>query len=243
MASNQASTYCSAWTLSFDHLTKHFAIRISTRISRFSYLVAFICNIEGYPTARLKMNLLALPYDIRHKIYEHSFPPGQQIYIQVLGSELKSITPEYKIPNGLLLTCRALNAEANEYLYNSYLFNIIGTKQDCLSAYKSFLANVKKHARDEVHVDAFSNGAHSSTMCISIHSGAGRVAMLERRERGERKEIAELEYEVASSAASRRSPRSWTNSTYAITLLTLPLRDIILTMALVVLLFAWFIGQ
>ena len=187
------------------------------------------------------MNLLALPYDIRYKIYEYSFPPGQQIYIQVLGQTLRSITPEHKIPNGLFLTCRALNAEANEYLYSSYLFNIIGTKQDCLSAYKPFLETVKKHARNEVHVDAFSNGAHSSTMCVSIHSGAGRVAMLRRRERGERKEIAELEKEVAMTAASRRSLRSLTSSISGVRPLTSRRRVIAAVLALVVLFFAWFI--
>ena len=112
---------------------------------------------------------------------------------------------------------------------------------DCLSAYKPFLDTVEKHARNEVHVDAFSNGAHSSTMCVSIHSGAGRVAMLRRRERGERKEIAELEKEVATTAASRRSLGRLTSSISGVRLLTSRPRVIAAILALVVLFFAWFI--
>ena len=189
----------------------------------------------------LTMNLLDLPYDIRYKIYEHSFPPGQQIYIQVLGLKLLSITPEHKIPNGLLLTCRALNVEASEYLYSGYLFNIVGTKQDSLLAYNPFLDIVKKHARGEVHVDAFSNGAHSSTMCLSIHSGGGRVAMLKRRDRGERKEIDELEHEVATFAGNRRSLRSLANPRSGTNPLSFRLQAIAFAVALVMLFLAWFV--
>ena len=150
------------------------------------------------------MDLLALPYDIRYKIYEHLFPPGKQIYIQVLGQTLRSITPEHGIPTNLLATCKALNTECSEYLYHNYLFNIIGNKQHCLSAYKDFLSIVKKYARNEVHVNAFSNGSHSSTMCLSIHCGEGRTAMLRRRERGEPKAIDELEKEVAANRSLQR---------------------------------------
>ena len=160
------------------------------------------------------MHFLSLPYDIRYHIYEHAFHPGQQIYIQVLGSNLRSITPEHKLPTTLLLTCRALNSEVGQYLYNSYLFNIIGTKRDCLATYGSFLRVVKKYARNEVHLDAFSNGEHSSTMCISIQAGEGRMAMMKRRERGERKEIHELEKEVAATARSQATSVPWTIRQY-----------------------------
>lgn len=153
------------------------------------------------------MALLALPYDVRYQIYEHLFPPGPQIYIQVLGQMLLPMTPaNNRLSTALLYTCRALNEEASEYLYNRYLFNVIGTKPQCLAAYKGFLQTVEKYARHEVHVNAFSNGAHSSTMCISIHSGEGRTAMLMRRERGEPKAIDELEKEVAASSLYLKRP-------------------------------------
>jgi hypothetical protein len=159
------------------------------------------------------MDLLSLPYDIRYKIYEHVFPPGKQIYIQAFGANnlqswpqtLRSITPDHGIPTNILSTCRALQAEGSEYLYNNYLFNIIGTKHHCLDAYNDFLSTVKKYARNEVHVNAFSNGSHSSTMCLSIHCGEGRTAMLRRRERGEPKAIDELEKEVAANRSLQES--------------------------------------
>lgn len=143
------------------------------------------------------MDLLSLPYDIRFQIYKHIFPPGEQIYVQVLRNTrtLKSITGE-PIPTQVFLTCRALSSEASEYLYNNYLFNIIGRKQDCLAAYESFLSIVEKYARNEVHADAFSNGLHSSTMCVSIQSGEAKMPMLKRRARGEWTKIKELEREV-----------------------------------------------
>ena len=143
------------------------------------------------------MHLLALPYDVRYQIYRHVFPFGEQIYIQAFRSTLKSITPEHTIPTELLLTCRALNRETSEFLYNNYLFNIIGTKKDCLATYTGFLETVEKHARNKVHIDAFSNGSHSVTMCFSIQAGEGRMPILERRKRGERKGIEELKREVA----------------------------------------------
>lgn len=184
-------------------------------------------------------NLLSLPYDIRYKIYEHLFPAGNQIYIQVVnqGRALKSITPNQGLPYGLLLSCSALNAEASDYLYNTYLFNIIGRKQHCLQAYKDFLATVRKHARNEVQINAFSNGSHSSTMCLSIHSGEGRSAMLRRRERGEPKAIDDLEKEVAAKAASRRW--RWVDALPRAQSFAHRRQAVAVLIGLVVLLFAW----
>lgn len=158
------------------------------------------------------MDLLSLPYDVRYQIYQHIFPSTEQIYIEATSSRLKSISREQKVPTALLLTCRAINAEASEYLYSSYLFNIVGRKSDCLKAYKRFLGAVEKYARNTVHVDAFSNGSHSATMCMSIQVGEGRMKILRNRERGERKGIAELESEV-KLAKDRRS--LWTGQMYA----------------------------
>ncbi len=142
------------------------------------------------------MHLLALPYDIRFQIYSYLFPPGQQIYVQTIGTKLRSMTSEHKIPVNLLKVCKSLNIEAGEHLYSGYLFNVIGRKKDCLVAYEQFLRTMQKYAREEVHVDAFSNGSHSSTMCISLQAGTSKMALLRRRERGEPKRIDELEQEV-----------------------------------------------
>jgi len=140
-------------------------------------------------------HLLSLPYDIRYLIYQHLFPPEEQIYIQALGTTLRSILPEDGLPINALRVCHQLNAEASGYLYNSYLFNIVGTKKECLSAYQPFLKNLRKHAQHNVRVNAFSNGEHSATMCISLQAGDARMGILKRRRRGEPKAISELEQE------------------------------------------------
>jgi hypothetical protein len=145
------------------------------------------------------------------------------------------IPAKYRLSTGLLSTCRAINEEASEYLYNRYLFNVIGTKQHCIAAYKGFLQTMEKYARHELHVNAFSNGAHSSTMCISIHSGEGRTAMLRRRARGEPKAIVELEKEVAGSSR----PLRWRGSEPSLVFTPLGLKAAYALAALLVSLFAW----
>ncbi|KAK5173422.1 uncharacterized protein LTR77_002103 [Saxophila tyrrhenica] len=144
------------------------------------------------------MHLFDLPYDVRHQIWTHVLPPGQ-IYIQATARGLRSITPEEKIPVELLRVCEALNAEVGAHLYGK-LLNIVGRKQDCLVAYKAILETTRKYAREEVNVDAFSNGSHSATMCISIHAGQANRAYLQRRERGEPKAIEDLEEELRGSS-------------------------------------------
>ena len=153
------------------------------------------------------MDLLSLPYDIRYQIYKHLFPAENQIYIQVLDQKLQGRTIKRKVPTNLLLTCRALHIEAGDYLYSSYLFNIIGDKRLVLSMYQPFVDTTKKYARDEVRVEALSNGSHSSTMCMSIYAGDAKKAIINRRERGEPKAIHDLEQEVAAMPANRRAGR------------------------------------
>ncbi|KAK4500464.1 hypothetical protein PRZ48_008653 [Zasmidium cellare] len=149
-----------------------------------------------------KPHLLNLPYDIRFLVYQHLFPAsGKQIYLQAYGkphNDLHSIMQVDKQPmtTPLLLVCRQLHSEAGDYLYNTYLFNIVGRKRDVLAQYGRFLSVLERHANDEVHVDAFTNGWHSSTMCVSLHTGEGKKAMLERRERGVAKSIEEVWDEV-----------------------------------------------
>ena len=148
------------------------------------------------------MHLLTLPYDVRHEIYQHLFPPDPQIYIQAFDNSLSAITPEHRIPIDLLLSCKSLNTEASEYLYNSYLFNIVGKKANCLATYRDFADTLRRHARNKVYVNAFSNGSHSLTGCISIQAGEARMTMLKRRLRGEPRTIQELEREVDKTMRS-----------------------------------------
>lgn len=125
------------------------------------------------------------------------------MYIQATRRTLTSITPDQAIPTALLRTCRQLHLEAAEYLYSRYLFNIIGRKEDCLARYGPFLRTMSKHVNDEVHVDAFSNGPHSATMCISMHSGNGKIEILNRRDRGVRRTIEEMQLEMAERNSGR----------------------------------------
>ncbi|KAI7196319.1 hypothetical protein KC316_g4131 [Hortaea werneckii] len=143
----------------------------------------------------MTVSLLALPYDVRHAIYQQLFPPHDQIYIQAFGDRLRFISPGDGLALQLSLVCKDLSAEARAYLYNSYLFNIVGTKNDCMKAYKSFEAILRRHARHAVRINAFSNGQHSATMCISMQSGDVKMGVLNRRRRGEAKTIREMELE------------------------------------------------
>jgi len=149
------------------------------------------------------MDLLTLPYDIRHLIYDQVFPPGPQIYIHVLGSSLKSITPEHRVPTTLLRVNSQLHVEASEYLYNGYLFNLVGTKKDCITAYKPFLATIEKYSREAVRADVFSNGRHSATMCMSLQSGDAKLDFLKSRERGQPTTLMSLKEEVAAEDGMR----------------------------------------
>lgn len=152
------------------------------------------------------MELISLPYDIRYLIYSYIFPATPQIHIHAIDGHLKCITPELNIPTALLRVCKALSIEASEYFYSNYLFNILGTKKDCLATYDTFLKTVKKFARDEVQLHAFSNGIHSVTGCLSIHSGGGRaLALLRQRQRGQPKTILELQEELKAEESSWRT--------------------------------------
>jgi hypothetical protein len=143
------------------------------------------------------LTLLSLPYDVRFLIYQHLFPSPPQIYLQAgRDGSVIAIIAEGTFPTGLLLTCSAIHSEAAGYLYNTYLFNLIGTKQDCLSSYKGFLNTLRKYAREEVHLNAFTNGVHSDTMCISLHTGDGKMAILRGRRRGVETTLGEIRREV-----------------------------------------------
>lgn len=152
-----------------------------------------------------RRHILSLPYDIRHLIYEQLFPPCEQIYVQVLGSKLQCMIPEERVPTELMLTCRQLRDEGNAFLYNNYLFNIVGKKRCCLAAHEKFLNTIEKYARNEVRLNAFSNGDHSATMCISLQAGTAKMGVLMRRRRGEPKELKEIQDEEDVSMRSLQS--------------------------------------
>lgn len=156
---------------------------------------------------RQSLTLLSLPYDIRFLIYQHVFPTPPQIYLQALQDKsITAIIADGTIDTSILLTCRAVHTEAAGYLYNTYLFNLIGTKEDCLRSHKSFLQTLQNYARDEVHINAFSNGVHSDTMCISMHTGDGKTAILRGRRRGVETTLSEIREEIQ---LGRASPSAW----------------------------------
>lgn len=145
------------------------------------------------------MQFLDLPYDVRHHIYSHLFPPSNHLYLHSTeAGPIHLPTHDSTVPVDLLRTCPALHQEASEYLYNTYRLDVVGRKADCLKHYKSIQATVEKYARDEVHVRAFSNGRDSSTGCISILVGDGKLATLQRRQRGLPMTVEELESEEKS---------------------------------------------
>lgn len=157
------------------------------------------------------MHFYDLPYDVRSQIYQHLFPTSEQVYVWIIKNTLRAIIPHGRIPIELLVTSKALYSETSEYLYNGYLFNLIGTKRDCLKNYERFLTTLQKHAREPCFVHAFSNGPHSSTMCISMQAGKAKMALLERRSRGQLRTISQIKSEVALTA-DRQQRRSGVNS-------------------------------
>ena len=147
-------------------------------------------------------NLLTLPYDIRFLIYQQLFPPDEQLYIQANDTTLQSMWAE-GLPTQVILVSRQMHAEVSGYLYNTYLFNIVGTKKDCLANYQLLVAPLRKYGRSSVHVDAFSNGEHSATMCISLQAGDAKSGVLDRRGRGQRMTILAMQEELD---AKRHAP-------------------------------------
>ena len=156
-----------------------------------------------------RLNLLDLPYDIRHLIYEHLFPPDPQLYIHAQSSGFTSITPNAPIPTSIFRVNRTLGHEASEYFYNRYLFNIIGTKRDCLMGYKPFMNTLEKHSRDGIRMDAFGNGWQSQTMCISLQASETKtkLAVLHSRRRGVPMDEAELQDELREIEKEREARR------------------------------------
>lgn len=168
------------------------------------------------------MSFLDLPYDIRHTIYSHLFPRTRHLYLHATDDGpvyLSNI--DCSVPVAFLRTCKSLNQEASEYLYNGYVFDVYGRKSHILANYKQVQKTVEKYARDRVHTRALSNGPLSITGCMSIVVGDAKLATLERRGRGQPTTIEELQEEerarqgiaqrfiALGSGARRRSRMFW----------------------------------
>lgn len=151
---------------------------------------------EGHPT------LLSLPYDIRYLIYKHLFPQMSQIYLMSKSDGLNPMHPAGYLPLALLLTCSQLHAEAAGYLWNNYLFNIVGYKKHCMAHYGQILELLDKYARNGTKIDVLDNGLLSSTACVSMYARHGHVeAMARKRQRGVRRVLREVEEEAAAMPA------------------------------------------
>lgn len=99
---------------------------------------------------------------------------------------------------GILLTCHQLHSEASDYLFNNYLFNIIGYKKHCMAHYKPLYELMERHAKHGANVEILDNGELSSTACVSIHAKNGHVeTMLHVRQRGVPRDLQEVEKEAA----------------------------------------------
>lgn len=141
-------------------------------------------------------NLCSLPYDIRQLIYDQLFPAYNQLYLMASRKELVWIRAPESLPMQLLRVNRLLHHEASGFLYNRYLFNIIGPIQDCLRLYPDFEMVLQKYARQSVRIDCFGNGVHSDTCCISLQPGNKHVKVLNKRRRGQPSSIEQLRTSV-----------------------------------------------
>jgi len=144
------------------------------------------------------LHLLSLPYDIRWIIYSHLFPSLRQIYLMASKESINPMMRPGSLSTGILLTCHQLHSEASDYLFNNYLFNIIGYKKHCMAHYKPLYELMQRHAKHGANVEILDNGTLSSTVCVSIHAKAGHVeAMLHVRQRGVPRDLHEVEKEAA----------------------------------------------
>lgn len=141
-------------------------------------------------------NLCSLPYDIRYLIYQYLFPACEQIYLHAFQNSLQMINSAADLPTSLFYVNRLLGHESAAFFYNHYLFNVVGITQHCLSSYPTFMRVLQKHTHQNVRLDAFSNGEHSATCCLSFQGGNTKAEVLEKRARGEKQSIEQLKHRV-----------------------------------------------
>jgi hypothetical protein len=145
-----------------------------------------------------RLHLLSLPYDVRYIIYSHLFPSLRQLYLMASRESIHPMMRPGSLSMEIFLTCRQLHLEASGYLYNNYLFNIIGYKKYCMAHYRPINLLVERYAKNGSSIEILDNGLLSSTACVSIHAKGGRVeAVLQVRQRGVTRNLEEVEKEAA----------------------------------------------
>jgi hypothetical protein len=145
-----------------------------------------------------RLHLLSLPYDVRYLIYSHLFPSLRQLYLMASRESIHPMMRPGSLSMDIFLTCRQLRLEASGYLYNNYLFNIIGYKKYCMAQYRPINLLVERYAKHGSSIEILDNGLLSSTACVSIHAKGGRVeAVLQVRQRGKTRNLEEVEKEAA----------------------------------------------
>lgn len=157
-------------------------------------------NMDGKDVAKAeaRLHLLSLPYDVRHTIYSHLFPSLRQIYLMASKESINPMMRPGSLNTHIFLTCRQLQAEASDYLFNNYLFNIFGHKKHCVAHYKPVYKLMVRYAKRGAKIEILDNGTLSTTACVSIHAKSRHVeAMLRGRERGVPRDLKEFEDEAA----------------------------------------------
>ena len=157
---------------------------------------------EGLVMNERPLNLLTLPYDIRCLVYSHLFPESTQIYLFAHKDGLHpGLTAGGMLPVQVLRVCQQMNLEAAEYLYNHYLYNVLGHKKHCIAHYKTIYNALQRFARHGAGIDVLDNGLLSVTACISLFAKGGKIETMARgRERGARRDLREVEAEARSMA-------------------------------------------
>jgi hypothetical protein len=144
------------------------------------------------------LHLMSLPYDIRWIIYSHLFPSLRQVYLMASKESVSPMMRPGSLGTDVFLVCRQLQAEASGYLFNNYLFNIIGYKKYCMAHYKPVYKLVERYAKHGANIEILDNGDLSSTACVSIYAKEGHVeAVLHVRKRGVQRDLKEVEEEAA----------------------------------------------
>jgi hypothetical protein len=145
-----------------------------------------------------RLHLLSLPVDIRWIVYSHLFPSLRQVYLMASKESVNPMMRPGSLGTDVFLVCRQLQVEASDYLFNNYLFNIIGYKKYCMAHYKPVYKLVERHARNGAEIEILDNGDLSSTACVSIYAKEGHVeAVLQVRKRGVQRDLKEVEEEAA----------------------------------------------
>lgn len=157
-----------------------------------------------------RLHLLSLPYDVRFLIISNLFPSMKQVYLIAYRNSIHPMMPPGSLHMHVFLTCRQLRMEASDYLFNNYLFNIIGYKKYCMVHYRPINLLMERYAKQGSGLEFLDNGMLSSTACVSIHAKGGRVeAMLQARQRGVTRDLEQVEKEAAELPELMEESPGW----------------------------------